>query len=255
MRGSFSRCDLRISLPSRIANRCLATARCPGCGRASCNRSSNAAGVPFSASRLIEPETSATRESRFARRSARPPTAWIAWVPFNRARPSFASRCWAVRPARPSASPLSILSALRNASPSPIMLNARCASGARSPLADRAFFRNDRMHATIQHCTKHLNDFWSHTSEAERKHVCAQQHHRTHLRFREWPANSAGVAANKVQLELAQRIARDANIRELAKTRAHTVNGDIVRDDFFDKAARGKDTRTRRRCDFYGRMT
>src|SRR6266567_3958135 len=121
--------------------------------------------------------------------------------------------------------------------------------------ANRAFFGNDRVHSTIQHVTKHLNDFEPNAAEAEREHVCTQQHHRAHLHFRQWPANSAGVAANKIELELAQRIARDANIREFAKTRAHAVNGVITRDDFFDQFARGQNTRMRRRCDFYGRTT
>ena len=109
--------------------------------------------------------------------------------------------------------------------------------------AHRTFFRNDWMHATIKHLTKHLDDFGTDSAKPERKHVCAEQHHRAHLRFREWLADSAGVAANKIQLELAQRIARDANIREFAKTRADAVNGGITRDDFFDKFARSQNSR------------
>ena len=135
MRGSSFKCDRRISLPSKIDMRCLATAPWPGWGRASCKRRSKAAGVPLSASRLIAPATSATRDRRLARRSASPPTACIACVPLSSASPSFACSSTGFSPARRSASRLSIRSPSKNASPSPIKLNARCASGARSPLA------------------------------------------------------------------------------------------------------------------------
>ena len=71
MQRNCRRPDARIVVEMRLTNlaafhereKCSATAFWPGCGRASCKRGSNAAGVPFSASRLIAPETSATRAS------------------------------------------------------------------------------------------------------------------------------------------------------------------------------------------------
>ena len=69
--------------------------------------------------------------------------------------------------------------------------------------ADRSLFRNDRMHAAVEHVAKQLDDFAANSAEAEREHVCPQQHHCAHLGFRKWRANSAGVATDKVQLKLA----------------------------------------------------
>ena len=59
----------------------------------------------------------------------------MAWVPFTRARPSFASSTTGSSPARRSASRPGSRSPRKNASPSPISTRARCARGARSPLA------------------------------------------------------------------------------------------------------------------------
>src|SRR6267143_5515648 len=89
---------------------------------------------------------------------------------------------------------------------------------------DRAFFWNDRMHAAVQHFAKHFNDLWANTAEAERKHICAKQHHCANFGLRKRFTDSTGVTANKIELELAQRLARNANIREFTKTRRYAVN-------------------------------
>src|SRR6266700_5005439 len=104
--------------------------------------------------------------------------------------------------------------------------------------ADGTFFWNDRMHAAVQHLAKHLNYLQPNTAEAERQHVCAQQHHRANLGLGQRLTNSAGVAANKIELKLGQRIALNANIRELAESRRDAIDRRITRDDFFDKFTR-----------------
>src|ERR1041385_8543692 len=103
---------------------------------------------------------------------------------------------------------------------------------------DRAFFWNNRMHPPIKHFAKQIDNFDTHSAEAERQNIGTQHHHRAHLWFGERCSNSAGVTANKVQLKLAQVTARDSNIRQLAETSGNTVNHHIARNDFFDEFAR-----------------
>ena len=78
---------------------------------------------------------SAAFASRRARTRPRAPNAAMNCVPLTSERPSFAwSRCGS-SPARSSASPPGSRSPPNHASPSPTSGSARCASGARSPLA------------------------------------------------------------------------------------------------------------------------
>ena len=98
------------------------------------------------------------------------------------------------------------------------------------------------MYAAIKHLAKHLNDLKPDAAEAERQHVCAQQHHRANLRLRQRLTYSTGVAANKIELKLGQRIALDANIGELAESRRDAIDRRITRDDFFDKFTRRQNT-------------
>src|SRR6266702_5931890 len=121
--------------------------------------------------------------------------------------------------------------------------------------ADRAFFRNEWADASVEHFAKHLDDFEADPTESESKHVGTQQHHRARLRFGKWIANSASVAANEVKLEPGQFGARYANIRQLAKTGAHAVNGRPARDYPFDDFTRSKNARACGRGDFHGRVS
>src|ERR1700730_16738314 len=111
--------------------------------------------------------------------------------------------------------------------------------------ADRAFFWNDRMQQTVKHLAKHFNDLWADTAEAERKHVCAQQHHCANFGLRKRFTDSTGVAANEIELELAQCLARNANVRQFTKTRRYAINDGVARNDFFDHFARRQNTRFR----------
>src|SRR5437762_2836391 len=120
--------------------------------------------------------------------------------------------------------------------------------------ADRSFLWNNGADTAIEHLTKHLDDFEPDTAEAERKHVGAQQHHGAHLGLRKRIANSAGMTANEVKLQLSQSVARDANVREFTKARADTINGRVARDDFFNDFSRGKNTGPSRRGDLNNLM-
>src|SRR5512133_1029571 len=110
---------------------------------------------------------------------------------------------------------------------------------------DRAFFWNYRMHTAVKHLAEHLNDLEPDATKSERKHVCAQQHHRSNLWLRQWRTNSARMTANEIELELIQGIARNANVREFAKPRRNAINDGITRYDFFDNFARRQNGRLR----------
>src|ERR671935_1286555 len=90
--------------------------------------------------------------------------------------------------------------------------------------ADGTFLRNHRIDATIEHFAKHLDDFSSDAAESQREHVSAEQHHGTHLRLRERIANATGVAANEVQLQLAELARADAHVGQLSESGVDSVN-------------------------------
>src|SRR5436309_15848752 len=90
--------------------------------------------------------------------------------------------------------------------------------------SNRAFLWDDRAQTAVEHFTKHLDDLETDAAETESEHICPQQHHCAHFRFGEWIADAAGVAANKVELKLAQAIGPDANIGKFAKACADTIN-------------------------------
>src|ERR1700756_1512853 len=103
------------------------------------------------------------------------------------------------------------------------------------------------MDAAIEHLAEHLNDLGPNAAEAERKHVCAQQHHRANLRLRQRLTYSTGVAANKIELELIQGVARNPNVGEFTKSRRYAINDGVTRNDLFDNLARCQNTRLRDR--------
>ena len=129
-------------------------------------------------------------------------------------------------------------------------LNARCASGARSPLAPTEPFSG------TTGCTRRLSISQSNSmtsqadsAEPEREHVRPEQHHCADFRFRKWPANSAGVTTDEVQLKLAQFIRWHSNIGQLAETSVDPVNHHISRHDLLDQLARRRNARARQRRD------
>ncbi len=95
--------------------------------------------------------------------------------------------------------------AVVKASPSPIAASARCASGARSPLAPTlpfsgitgvTPFSSIAISVSITSGRAPLNP--------AREHVCAQQQHRARFIFRQRITQTARVTAHQVQLQLQQ---------------------------------------------------
>src|SRR5215469_1966070 len=111
----------------------------------------------------------------------------------------------------------------------------------------RAFFRNHWTNAPIEHFAEQLDDLETDSTETEGQNIRPQHHHCPYLRLRHWISNSAGVAADKVQLELAQFAMRNADLGELAESSVDSVNDRITLNDLFDCFARGENAWSRHR--------
>src|SRR5215471_17373967 len=101
------------------------------------------------------------------------------------------------------------------------------------------------MHAAIEHLAEQVDDLATDSAEAEREHVRPQQHHCAHLRFAKWLANSAGMTADKVQLELPEFVLWDSNIGEFTEPGVNSVHHGTALNNLFDDFAGGSDARTR----------
>src|SRR5207249_3105451 len=113
--------------------------------------------------------------------------------------------------------------------------------------AYRAFFRNYWTDAPVEHFAKQLDDFETDSTEAEDQDIRPQHRHRSHLGLGQRISNSASVAADEVQLQLAQFAMRDANVGELAEPGVDSINDRITLNDLFDRFARCENTRPRSR--------
>jgi len=76
----------------------------------------------------------------------------------------------------------------------------------------RAFFRNHRCHATIEHRDQTFNQYRTTAAEALCENVGAQKQQGARFGFRKRWAESAGVTTNEVELQLAKLRSFDANI-------------------------------------------
>ena len=85
--------------------------------------------------------------------------------------------------------------------------------------ADRSFLGNDRVDAAIQHRDKQLDDLQPDPAKAEREDVGSEQHHRAHFRLGKRAADAAGVAADEIQLELAQFVPGECGRRPVFRSR------------------------------------
>src|SRR5206468_5455115 len=90
--------------------------------------------------------------------------------------------------------------------------------------AYRAFFWNDRMDAPVEHFAKQLDDLVTDSTQAQGQDIPPQHHHRPHLGLGQRISNSARVAADKIQLKLAQFSMRNPDIGELAESRIDSVD-------------------------------
>ena len=132
---SHQRCASMIVEPSRSLRTLAAESRWPGSGRSWCTSGTKLAREPCNASSESAHATSAAAESRCARTSPSAPNAAMNCVPLTSESPSFASSVSGSSPRAASASAPGSQSPFARARPSPTSGSARCASGARSPLA------------------------------------------------------------------------------------------------------------------------
>ena len=168
--------------------------------------------------------------------SASASTAVDGCVPLISASPSFGPSVTGCRPARaaprrrdasrgsrPGDSALA-LRRLPSASPSPISTSARCASGARSPLAptdprDGTSGCTPRVEQRDQRVERLEPD----AGEALRQHVRAQRHRRAHGADRQRLADAGRVAAQQVELQRFERVGRDLDVGERAEAGVDAV--------------------------------
>src|SRR5439155_12034258 len=104
--------------------------------------------------------------------------------------------------------------------------------------ADRSLLGNERVNAAIQHLAEQLNHLESHTAKPEREDICTQENHRAHFRNRERLANPATMAADKVELQFAQRFRFNFDIGKFAESGADSVDDLTVLENFFDDLTR-----------------
>src|SRR2546430_12549183 len=104
--------------------------------------------------------------------------------------------------------------------------------------ANRSFFGHDRINAAVQHFAKELDHLDSDAAETKREHVGAQENHRAHFRSRERLADAAAMAADKIELQLAERIRLNFDIGEFPETGADPIDDLALLENFFDDGAR-----------------
>ena len=215
--------------PRAAARRLRAEAAWPGCGRAAWMRGSKATSVPLSASRVRAPDhVGACARAARPRPGRGPPTAVMSCVPLMRARPSLASSTTGARPGGRAAPPPPapappVVTALAFADERQRQVGERrqVAAGAdASPATGRPGWM-----PRVQHRDQQVEGLGPHAAEALGQHVRAQQHERARLRLVERLADARGVAAHQVQLQLAQLVARDHDVGEVAE-----AGGDAVDD-------------------------
>ena len=78
--------------------------------------------------------------------------------------------------------------------------------------ADRALGWNDRMHAVVEQRDQQLDQLVADAAQSLGEDVGAQQQHGAHFRLFQRLAQSAGVAAHQVALQLLQVTRADAHV-------------------------------------------
>ena len=130
-----------------------------------------------------------------------------------RGRPASAQRRRARRAALATRLPSHI-------SPSPISTSARCASGARSPLAPTdPRLGHARMHAVIEQREQRVERLDANARVALGQHVGAQRHRGAHRAHRQRLVDAGGVAAQQIDLQRRQIVARRCASRRSCRSR------------------------------------
>jgi hypothetical protein len=85
------------------------------------------------------------------------------------------------------------------------------------------------MDAGIQHRTERFDHHRTHSTVALRQRVGAEQHHGAHFSLAERRADTAGMAANQIQLQLPDLIGRDPYCGEFAEAGIDAVDRCVAR--------------------------
>ena len=130
------------------------------------------------------------------------------------------------------------------ACPSPISTSARCASGARSPLAPtEPRLGTSGWTRAIERLDQAVERRAAHARVALREHVRAQRHHRAHRADRQRLADAGGVAPQQVALEVAERVPRNLHFGQRAEAGVDAVDRRVAGRMAIDDGARGVDGR------------
>ena len=186
--------------------------------------------------------TSAAFASRRARTTPSAANAPMNCVPLTSERPSFASRRSGSSPARASASPPASSSPSNRARPSPTSGSARCASGARSPLAPTdPRLGTSGTTSAAQTVEQQLGDLDARAGVALRERVRAHDHRRPHDLPRIRLADPAGVAPQEAELELLGQLLGNPRRDEAPEAGRDAVGRLVLAQRVFDdRARRGK---------------
>ena len=194
--------------------------------------------MPRSASSVMAPAMSAHLAIVSALARASTPMPVMNCVPLISARPSLACSTSGSMPAAAIASRPGSRRPCHTASPSPIMTDARCASGARSPDAPtdpRLGITGSRPRSSI--CDQRLEDDVAGARVALGEHVGAQQHQRPGRLGPDGLPDAAAVAQHQVALQFDDIVAGDGHVRELAEAGGDAVDHPAVGDQLLDVRA------------------
>ena len=117
-----------------------------------------------------------------------------------------------------------------------------------------ALGRHARMHAGVEHRDEELRQAGPHAARAPHEHVGTQQHHCAHRLSGQRLAHAGGMAANQVELELADPLGGNADVGELAEPGRDAVHRRASRQGRFDHLATPPDLAQRARGDRHRRL-
>lgn len=103
--------------------------------------------------------------------------------------------------------------------------------------SDRALFRDNRMNTGVEKSHEKLQKFDTHAAEALSENIGAQQKHGARFRFAKRVADTTGVAAHKIDLQLSEFVWSDAHVGQLAKSGIDAVNGFSCSEDLLDESS------------------
>src|SRR5882724_8063935 len=99
--------------------------------------------------------------------------------------------------------------------------------------------RNHRMNSGVEHCAKRFYRAWPDAAESFCQSICTKKHDGASFGFTERFANSAGMGANQIYLELANLFGGDADTGKFAETCVAAVSSLAGGYQSIDHSARG----------------